>query len=160
MNNPKVLALLFVAACGGDSDHWSTRKLVASNETVAGKAFSIELPEGMRRRVDGDQIRWDFHEDDRTMLPEVDVGPKFHYKSAAEYRADHNVTAAIHEQNLPDGFIVTHENTPNSGRQDYIITAVRGPLECSIRVTPWRRSEDTRSKLGAAEQICLSIKLL
>lgn len=155
----KSLALLLLVACGDSSStDWTKRKVVSSNETIDGVAFSIELPEGMRKRVEKDQLHWDFHEKDRVFTPDVEVSPKAAFKTAADFLGFMHVQKPLRNDALPDGFVIATENPSYPGKEDYLIYAMRGPVGCMVRVAPWSRGEDVKAKLGAAAQLCLSIK--
>lgn len=154
------LLIATLAACGGGGgDDWTKRKLVTSNETVDAVTFSIDLPEGMTKKVDNHGgMHWDVRENDRVFTPDITVSDKAAFKTLDDYTKFAAAKEYLRKDTLPDGFIVAHENPAYPGKEDYIVYAMRGPLGCMVRVSRWTKGDDVKAKLPAAEQLCLSIK--
>jgi hypothetical protein len=158
------LALTLVAsACGSGDKDWTQRPLKTVTGTTKEVAFSIELPDGMEKQDDGGMVRFDFHIDGRHKTPEISVGTADYAPTLDDYlKTEPGVTNWIRKDTLPDGYIVSYENSSYKGREDYLVFARRAiggkTLTCNARVTPWTKGATTKDKLPALEKICLSLK--
>ena len=154
------LVLIGATACGGGSSgDWTTRAVKPVTATFNGKAFTIDLPEGMREKTDKYEVRWDFHEGDYAKTPEISVSDQAAWKTADDYaKSNPKVATYVRKETFPDGFIVSHENDTYPGKEYYLVYAVKGGWGCSARVTPWRKGDSVKDKLPLVEKMCLSIK--
>ncbi len=164
-----VIALALVG-CSKGPEHWAKRPVKPLSKTVAGVAFTIELPEGMVEKPDGDGLKWDF---------EVERGGEKYIKtpwvmiSSAKYAdktldaymkspVHKDVTNWVRKDTLPDGYVVSYENPAYKGKDDYLIerVIVGDPgLDCTVRLGAWERGDDVKAAIPQAEKMCTSIKL-
>ena len=151
--------LATLGACGGSDGDWTTRAVKPVSASFNGKAFTIDLPEGMRQKTDKYEVRWDFLEGEYAKTPEISVSDGAAWKSVEDYaKASPRITTYLRKENFPDGFIVAHENDSYPGKEDYLVYAFKGGWGCSARVTPWKRGDAVKDKLPLVEKMCLSIK--
>ena len=156
------ICLVVAAACGGKGEDWTKRPLKQVIATSGGIKFTIEVPDGMRQRPDGDGVQWDFLIDDRVFTPDITVRAGGYAKTLDEYVAtDKTVDQWIRKDTLPDGYIATNENPSYKGREDYLVYVYKkvgdSALTCHARVTPWRKGGKTKDQLPQLEKICLSM---
>ena len=155
----RVLALAVLAACGGGGGDWTTRAVKPVAASFNGKAFTIDLPEGMRQKADKYEVRWDFLEGDYVKTPEITVSDTAGWKTLEDYaKSNPKVATYVRKDALPDGFIVAHENDSYPGKEYYLVYMVKAGWGCSARVTPWSKGDSVKDKLPAVEQMCLSLK--
>ena len=155
----KLAALVLLAACGGGGGDWTTHKVAPVKATFNGKAFTIDLPEGMTQKESKYEVSWDFREGGRVHTPSVTVSDGAAWKTLDDYvKSEPKVTTWERRDTLPNGFIVAHENTTYVGKEDYVVYAVVDGWGCMVRVTPWKKGDSVKDKLPAVEQMCLSLK--
>jgi hypothetical protein len=152
-------------ACGkGGGDDWTKRPVKPVSATAGGVAFTIDLPDGMRQKADGDGVRFDFLEGEYAKTPEVSIGTSAFAKTLDDYvKFEKQVDNWVRKDTLPDGgYIASHENHNYKGKEDYIVYAYRPfgdkVLTCSARVTPWTKGATTKDKVPLVEKMCLSLK--
>jgi hypothetical protein len=155
----KLAVLVLLAACGGGGGDWSARKVAPVTGTFNGKAFTIELPQGMTQTPSKYEVTFDFREDGRVHTPSVTVSDSAGWKTLDDYvKSETKVSTWVRKDTLPNGFIAAHENTAYPGREDYVVYSVIDGWGCMVRVTPWKKGDSVKDKLPAAEQMCLSLK--
>lgn len=155
-----------LAACGkGDDADWTTRPVKTIAATAGGIGFTIDLPDGMRQKADGDGVKFDILVDDYVKTPEVSIGAGGFAKTLDDYvKSEPRVDNWLRKTTLPDGgYIASYENENYKGKDDYIVYAYHPfgdkVLTCNARVTPWTRGASTKDKVPLVEKICLSLKL-
>ncbi|MDB4955492.1 MAG: hypothetical protein JWO36_3061 [Myxococcales bacterium] len=161
-----ILLMLCVAAtaCAGGGDDWTKKPLKTVSGTAGGVPFSIELPDGMREKVDGKDVRYDFHIDDRTKTPEITVSAGGYAKTLDDYmKTEPGVDNWLRKETLPDGYVVSYENSSYKGKEDYLVYVYRTfgdkVMTCHARVTPWTKGAAVKDKVPLIEKMCLSMKL-
>jgi len=158
------VCVLAAAACGtGSGDDWTKKPVKPVSATVKGIPFTIELPEGMRQKAEADEVRWDFHVDGYAKTPEVTVSAAGWADSLEKYlETEKSVDNWLRKDSLPDGYVVSYENSAYKGKEDYIVYVYKKAgdkvLTCSARVTPWTRGAKTKDKVPLVEKMCLSLK--
>src|SRR4051812_18926323 len=155
------VVLLVAAACGkGSGDDWTKRPVKTQSATVKGVAFTIDLPDGMRKKEEPDEVRWDFLVDGYAKTPEVSVSATGWADSLDKYlETEKDVTNWLRKDSLPDGYVVSYENSSYKGKEDYLIYVYKKTgdkvLTCHARVTPWTKGASTKDKVPAVEKMCL-----
>jgi hypothetical protein len=157
-------AIVAIAACGkSDSgpEHWSKRPTETVSATVGGQGFTIEVPKGMRQEAEADEVRFDFLEGEYVFTPEIVVRLGKELGSPEkdlQYEKDPNV---LRKEAMADGWVVSMENSYYKGKEDYIVHAEKKAGDkvfvCNARVTPWKKGETVKDKVGLVEKMCLSI---
>jgi hypothetical protein len=155
-------ALLLLAACGDSGpDHWSKRPTETVAATVDGIAFSIDVPKGMRMEAKPDEVELDFLIDDRVYTPNLHIRASSSGGTADEELKFEKNPNVLRKEDLPDGFVVSFENSAYPGKEDYIVRAARRAgdrwLTCSGRVTRWKKDEKVKDSVPLVEKMCLSI---
>ena len=164
MKNIVIWVLVMAAACGkGDGDDWSTKPLKTVSGTTKGIAFTIDLPDGMRQKVDDDNVRYDFLVGDYAKTPEIIVGATGWAKTLDDYLKTETETKNwLRKEALPDGYITSSENSSYPGKEDYLVYVYRTfgdkTLTCHARVTPWTKGAQVKDKVPLVEKMCLSMK--
>jgi hypothetical protein len=159
-----LISILAVAACGGKGDDWTKRQVKTVPVTVGGVALTIDLPEGMRQKVDGDAVRFDFLVDEYAKTPEITIRAGGYAKTLDDYlKTEKSTENWLRKEALPDGYITSSENSYYKGKEDYLVYAYRvfgdKTMTCSARVTPWTRGASVKDKVPLVEKMCLSMKL-
>ena len=162
----KHFPFLLLVACGGDGDkEWTQRATPTVHKTVGGVGFSIDLPEGMRERVDGDRLHYDFvvkHNGEDYVKP---LELYFSTTTSAKPTLDAELasplysgtTTLVRKDSLPDGYIIDYEANKDTYVVDRYILGTP-TLECNFLVRAWDRGDNLKDKLPQAEKLCLSMR--
>lgn len=160
----RTLLLLAIAACGGKDGDWTSKPIKPVSSTAGGVAFTIDVPDGMRMRPDGDRVTFDFDVDGRVHTPELTISAVGYADTLDDYvKTEPHVDTWLRKDKLADGYVASYENSAYKGKDDWIVYAYRKfgdkVLTCNGRVTPWAHGDTAKDKVPLVEKMCLSIKL-
>ncbi len=160
-----LILALAAAACGkGGGDDWTKRLVKPVTGTAGGIAFTIDLPEGMRQKPDGDDVKFDFLVGEYAKTPSFTIGSAAFAKTLEDYvKFESKVDNWLRKDALPEGgYVVSYENHNYKGKEDYLVYVYRPvgdkALTCSARVTPWTKGASVKDKVPLVEKACLSLK--
>jgi hypothetical protein len=161
------ISCLMLVACGkggGGGDDWTTHPVKTVSATSKGVAFTIDLPDGMRQKPDGDRVEFDFLVGEYTKTPNFTISVGGFAKTIDDYvKTEPKVDNWLRKEALPDGgYIASYENSAYKGKEDYLVYVYRPVgdkvLTCHARVTPWERGASVKDKVPLVEKACLSMK--
>ena len=158
------LAIILTAACGGGSDSdWTKKGTETVSIDVEGSKLTIDVPKGMRMKSESDGVTFDFLVGEYVKTPDISIREGGFAATIDDYvKGEAKVDNWLRKDTLPDGYIVSYENSAYKGKEDYVVFAHRTlgdkVFTCSVRVTPWSRGAKVKDKVPLAEQICLSLK--
>jgi hypothetical protein len=162
----KNVVFLLLVACGDKGDkEWTQRATPTVHKTIGGVGFSIDLPEGMRERLERDELHYDFvvkHNGEDYVKPlEIYVSTTTSAKPTLDEELKSPLysptTVWVRKDSLPDGYILDYE----ANKDTYWVerTILGSPsLQCRFLVRAWDRGDNVKDKLPQAEKVCLSMK--
>lgn len=159
------LVITLAAACGGGGpgSDWTKKPIETVPIEVDGTKLTIDVPKGMRLEAESGGVTFDFHVGGYVKTPRISVRSGGFAATLEDYvKGEPQVDNWVRKDALPDGYVVSYENSAYKGQEDYLVFVHRTlgdkVFTCSLRVTPWARGATVKDKLPLAEKICLSLK--
>jgi hypothetical protein len=168
-----LLAVLAVAACGGDGPtHWKDQPLETFEGTNDGVTFTIQLPKGMKKSSVESKydVEYSYHQDvggeGRVFAPNVSISKASKKKTLEEGMKDESdiksPTDVVFKEETADGWTFAIENSSYKGREDYLVRAQKTvgdiTFRCSARVFPMKKGGKTKDDIPAIAKMCQSVK--